>query len=151
MTLAEYETAAMSTAVFPDYAATLYPLLGLIGEVGELSDAVEAVGERVGVLAPGERSEFIEIAAEAGAQAKALRDRSPDDDEELRRFVEIAAKLTPTEAETKRIRSELSDCLWMIAALARRFGGLELVAAENLAKLRGRAERGTLRGSGDDR
>lgn len=50
------------------------------------------------------------------------------------------------------ILKELGDVLWYCAALARDMNlKLEDVAAANIAKLKGRAERGTLSGSGDDR
>lgn len=47
---------------------------------------------------------------------------------------------------------ELGDTLWYLAAVARNWGlTLEEVATTNLEKLRGRKERGTLGGSGDNR
>ena len=50
------------------------------------------------------------------------------------------------------IASELGDCLWYIAALARDIN-IDLcdIALENLAKLNKRKEDGTLKGSGDNR
>ena len=50
------------------------------------------------------------------------------------------------------IAKELGDVLWYLANIADDLGvSLEDVAAENLKKLSSRAERGTLRGSGDNR
>jgi NTP pyrophosphatase (non-canonical NTP hydrolase) len=50
------------------------------------------------------------------------------------------------------ISHELGDVLWYLAQLATELGvSLEWIAAENLAKLAGRAARGTIGGSGDDR
>lgn len=47
---------------------------------------------------------------------------------------------------------ELGDVLWYAAAVARELGvSLEDVARGNLAKLRARAERGTIHGQGDER
>ncbi|AEV16150.1 hypothetical protein TCCBUS3UF1_11050 [Thermus sp. CCB_US3_UF1] len=47
---------------------------------------------------------------------------------------------------------ELGDVLWYLAQVATDLGvGLEEVAERNLAKLRARAQRGTLGGSGDYR
>lgn len=50
------------------------------------------------------------------------------------------------------IKKELGDVLWYIARLCTEFNlSLEDVANANLQKLSGRAERGTIKGSGDDR
>ena len=50
------------------------------------------------------------------------------------------------------IASELGDCLWYIAVLARDMNvDLEEIAQNNLSKLRDRKERGCLQGNGDAR
>lgn len=47
---------------------------------------------------------------------------------------------------------ELGDCLWYLSAIANDLGlSLGHVATENLRKLRDRADRGVLGGSGDNR
>lgn len=53
---------------------------------------------------------------------------------------------------TNKLAAELGDVLWYVAAVASELG-LELgdIAAANLEKLQGRAQRGTLGGSGEDR
>jgi NTP pyrophosphatase (non-canonical NTP hydrolase) len=51
-----------------------------------------------------------------------------------------------------RLESELGDVLWYVAAVASELSmPLDDVAAANLAKLTGRAERGTIKGSGENR
>lgn len=50
------------------------------------------------------------------------------------------------------IAHELGDVLWYVAQCATELNlTLGEVAEENIAKLKGRAERGTIRGAGDDR
>ena len=50
------------------------------------------------------------------------------------------------------LAAELGDVLWYVSAIADNLGfKLEYIAEANLNKLRTRAEKGTLRGSGDDR
>ena len=57
-----------------------------------------------------------------------------------------------TKLDTKNLTKELGDILWYIAVLAYDLGiELDDIATINLEKLRGRKERGTLSGSGDDR
>ncbi len=52
----------------------------------------------------------------------------------------------------RAIAKELGDVLWYVAMLAYELGlDLEKVAKENLKKLKGRKERGTLHGEGDER
>ena len=52
----------------------------------------------------------------------------------------------------EKFKGELGDVLWYLAVASHRLGlTLEEIAASNLAKLAGRKEKGTLRGSGDNR
>ncbi|MCB9882389.1 MAG: nucleoside triphosphate pyrophosphohydrolase family protein [Planctomycetes bacterium] len=56
------------------------------------------------------------------------------------------------ELPREALLAELGDCLWYLAMLATECdGSLDEVARENLAKLASRAERGRIRGDGDDR
>lgn len=51
-----------------------------------------------------------------------------------------------------QIASELGDVLWYVAMTANQLGyPLEVIATWNLNKLAGRADNGTLQGSGDNR
>ena len=53
---------------------------------------------------------------------------------------------------TVAVMDELGDVLWFISELARTYGfSLEEIAENNIAKLTGRKQRGTLQGSGDTR
>lgn len=54
--------------------------------------------------------------------------------------------------DKKNVTKELGDILWYIAVVAHDLDiALDDIAAVNLEKLRSRKERGTLRGSGDER
>jgi NTP pyrophosphatase (non-canonical NTP hydrolase) len=57
-----------------------------------------------------------------------------------------------TEEKRKAISKELGDQLWYLSQNATECGlSLNDIAEENLAKLEGRKQRGTLQGSGDER
>ncbi len=43
MTLNEYQSKALETAIYPQETAIVYPTLGLTGEAGEVSDKVKKV------------------------------------------------------------------------------------------------------------
>lgn len=57
-----------------------------------------------------------------------------------------------TKGVSECLSKELGDCLWYIANIANDLGfTLEEIASNNLEKLFGRKERGTISGSGDER
>jgi NTP pyrophosphatase (non-canonical NTP hydrolase) len=95
--------------------------------------AIYAEEHRVIYPALGLASEAGEV---AGKIKKVLRDQGGD-------FAKA-----PLEA----IRDELGDVLWYVAVLAADLGlALDEIAAENLAKLSSRKQRGRLSGGGDRR
>ena len=80
------------------------------------------------------------LTGEAGEVAnkvkKIIRDGSDSKDEKL----------------VSEIKAEIGDCLWYIAVLASDFDiKLSDIASANLIKLENRKEKGTIRGSGDQR
>ena len=95
--------------------------------------AIYADRHRVVYPALGLASEAGEV---AGKIKKVLRDQDGDFDR----------------APLAAIRDELGDVLWYVAVLAADLGlSLEEIAADNLAKLEARTERGTIGGAGDQR
>jgi len=127
MNFNDYQVAAVKTAIYPKDARVVYPALGLPGEVGE-------VAEKVAEL------HTLRMAAHAGQVANQAKKIIRDDDGELtpeRRFA---------------IGKEIGGVLWYCAALANDLGlNLDDIAKENIAILTSRAERGTIKGDGDDR
>ena len=85
-------------------------------------------------LALGLTSEAGEV---AGKVKKLIRDGEDKEGFELKKIA---------------ISHEIGDVLWYCAMMAREVGvSLNTIMAENLEKLHGRKERGTLQGSGDNR
>jgi NTP pyrophosphatase (non-canonical NTP hydrolase) len=123
MTFEEYETEAVSTAIYPGQNTALglmYVALKMNGEAGELAEHI----------------------------GKALRD--DDLSEPFERYAVTFNSLTP-ERQTL-IMKEIGDVLWYLAAAAREVGtNLSTIAQGNITKLRDRKERGKLGGSGDNR
>lgn len=108
MTLNEYQSGALTTALYPREYAILYPTLGLNGEAGEVAEKVK----------------------------KTIRDNGGEFSDEFRRAIAM----------------ELGDVMWYAATLANDLGfTLDEIAAINLEKLRSRAHRNCLNGSGDNR
>lgn len=108
MTLNEYQSGALTTALYPREYAIVYPTLGLNGEAGEVAEKVK----------------------------KTIRDNGGEFSDEFRRAIAM----------------ELGDVMWYAATLANDLGfTLDEIAAMNLEKLRSRARRNCLNGSGDNR
>lgn len=108
MTLNEYQKEAMTTATFGAGEKLVYPILGLVGEAGELANKYK----------------------------KVLRDDS--------------GVLSPAVREA--LKAELGDVLWYVAAVAKDLDtSLEIIAEDNIIKLKDRHSRGVVGGSGDNR
>lgn len=70
----------------------------------------------------------------------------------IRGDFENQERLHPFAVAAKGVAKELGDVLWYVSAVSDAWGlDLEDVARGNLEKLRGRQERGTIGGNGDDR
>jgi len=109
MTFEEYQIRSRETAIYPDRGNNfVYPILGLVGEVGEITGKIK----------------------------KVIRDNNGVISEERKQDLVI----------------EIGDALWYISQLATELDiSLENIAEANINKILSRKERGTLRGSGDDR
>jgi hypothetical protein len=164
ITFAAYAEAAVRTAIYPRHYAGIYPAMLYASEVAELRMAVSA-----GFTAEALKSELGDIAWSVAMWA---RDRSaleigplpesdpmryPDIDACLWALVEAQDGLCGTEQRWMRdgkgpFICSLPEILVALATLCDYLGtSLDRVLADNIAKLAGRATRGTLGGSGDDR
>lgn len=89
------------------------------------------------------------LVSEAGEVADKFKKLLRDEQFELP-FDDVAVSMTYE--ERYEVAQELGDVLWYVTALANDLNfSLEEVAEANLRKLEGRAKRGTIRGSGDNR
>lgn len=152
MDLNEYQDRAMDTACYPSYAAVLYSLMGLFGEVGELGDkflnALWPDGEPV----PPEHTEFVEALAWAVEAAekcqvlsKQIRGNTTDlTDEQRAKLCEKITAVVVSDVGDDLI-GEVMDCVWFSTALIEDLGGtLEKAATDNLRKLASRKAKGQI-------
>lgn len=110
MTFDEYQKLAHRTSMDTEIGGStiLYPVLGLLGEAGEIANKVK----------------------------KIFRDKAGELDD----------------SDREMLLGELGDCGWYLAESCTQLGvSLDDVMMGNLQKLVGRAERGAIGGSGDDR
>lgn len=129
MHLNEYQQRASKTSIYPD-------------EIKRMLEPIEHHGDIYGMLMGLFRLNYVAggLAGEAGEFAnkvkKLIRDNAG--------FV--------YDHETRELAKELGGTLWYISQAAKEIGwNLEDIAALNLMQLADRAERGKIKGSGDDR
>lgn len=159
LTFYDYSFQQAGFAKYADSVGIVYPLLGLLSEVGELSEkllkyAEEAYSEnnesetaRILVYALRHMSQVADI---INREDKRVRDTAIDDiDTAYCGALNFALKVN---SDTLPIMKEMGDCLWMISDISKHLNvDLGLVAQMNLDKLNGRVASNTISGSGDDR
>jgi NTP pyrophosphatase (non-canonical NTP hydrolase) len=155
LTFDQYQARAYEFAVYSETHSVAYPLLGLVGEVGELVEQfLKLVDLPPGFTLPLLLRDVKRVCLEAGLLAKRLRDQGGFANGEEDGVVARAVALGVAENEDgwKALRKEGGDVTWFLAALCSDLGmGLGRAAEENLAKLRDRKNRGVIGGSGNDR
>lgn len=133
----EYQEAAGLTAMYPGRGGKMGESLSRL--VGVLPDAVvESVKPLIKMI--GLSYCICGIAGESGEVA-----------EKVKKMIRDKGGVI-TNDDRDAIKKELGDVLWYVSALAYEFDiPLGEVAQANIDKLRGRKERGTLHGNGDNR
>lgn len=167
LTLDNYQRLAATTAQYPCEAAGVYPALGLCGEAGEFAEKFqkalfpEGPPKEWDAVSCAIRDVYraLGLAAAAGKECERVKKVVRDKTGVLPvgvlanlqgRFLAVLADEN-TDGGADLV-AELADSGWYYAVLARDLGQqLSDVARGNLAKLAGRAARGTLHGSGDNR
>jgi hypothetical protein len=129
MTLDGFQKACLKTAIYPGRGTTAGLLYSTVKGAGEAGEFPEKLGKAM------RDDAFIEI----------LPNPNPDG-----KTVVLIGELT--EERRLAMAKEIFDDLWYQCARARDLGySLSDIATLGLNKLRDRAERGMLKGSGDDR
>lgn len=159
----EYQELALTTAKYPEYAKTLYPLLGLAGETHEVFEKL------LSVMFPGglpsgwdqitEKNKqlwhVVHEVASVGKKSELLKKVIRDKNGELPDgcFNAVAEQFkTITDEQRQDLKKEMGDIMWYVAVLSHDLGvDLEDVMKTNLVKLKLRAEVGKIHGSGDNR
>jgi NTP pyrophosphatase (non-canonical NTP hydrolase) len=154
MEMNDYQDAAIKTAVYPDHAKVIYPMLAICEEAGEILEKCVRECNFDNNVGFGETFRaFIEAAKICGGLAKRIRKNNNEHVAELTKKLDKEMNIySLTSDKLPDISKECGDLLWELSALVT---GLDLklndVAKENLDKTKGRHERGTLEGSGDNR
>lgn len=161
--LNNFQTRCRSTAVYPDKVSIIYPILGLIGETGEVAEKT-----RDYLFPKGCPKDYDDLAMflkqvyhtlddaatfgiSAGKLSKILRDKN----NELNPYFLDAIKHKVdqfTDEQKKNLVKEHADCVWFIMTGIQDLGSKFSEAAQNLLdKLQKRKVEGKLGGEGDNR
>jgi NTP pyrophosphatase (non-canonical NTP hydrolase) len=150
MQLNEYQDAASATAIYPNRGKNvIYPLLGLIGEVGEVVRKIQTAIDLGEIQLTSPIASIIlrilDVASANGETAELLKKSIRGE------VVECIAECT-VRTDKSAIEKELGDVLWYESQLAQELGiSLDHVGVGNITKLKDRLERGVVHGSGDNR
>jgi NTP pyrophosphatase (non-canonical NTP hydrolase) len=151
MRVQEYQEKAAGSAQYPEYALVLYPLLGLIGEAGELAAKFYDGMWPYGLGVPdGEEPfqdallAFVTVARRCETLKKQIRGGTANlDDAQKKRLKEQVQYVLS--AERDQLEGEAGDCAWYLSAIIGDMNGnLEDVLATNLEKLAKRKATGTI-------
>lgn len=173
MTFSEYQVEARKTAIYPEIKSTVvYPILGLVGEVGELIESY--LRKPIGVDPTGDEK-FKTLVKEMGdvcwyvsaiADELGLKDLSPQEDLDFQTQLTLSpaniAERTKkvfrdkngvfSDEDKEYIKQSLELVLGAIEEMGNDVGvHMDDILGVNIAKLASRKERGVIKGSGDER
>lgn len=138
--LDNYQRFALKSAIYPGKGTPLGLLYVSLKGCGETGEFAEHVGKAM------RDDNLIPVQEHVGPVAEHV------DDSRGERSLVAALSGTLTPERREKLILEIGDDLWYLAAKCQELGiTLGEAAIRNLQKLSSRSERGTLRGSGDDR
>lgn len=138
------------TSTYPNSGHNvLYPLLGLISEVGEVVEKLWESALYTEIKYDGTAREMAALLASMitlGETASYLKKQQRDHNEN------VSSTTIDSDANLLYIIKELGDCQWYLEALSQELRSTgERDREINVEKLTGRLEHGTVKGNGDDR
>lgn len=163
LTFKKYQELAATTAIYPRKAAVLYPVLGFLGEAGEMAEkALKGIFHDGKPQGWDERNAWLRslyvtlenlIAAAKSCEVlkKLIRDKTAE--LPLGVLDEIEARvLTMTDEQREGFLKEVADGFWYSSAICGDINdSMARIAQGNLDKLFARKAKGCLGGSGDTR
>lgn len=174
LTLDEYQAEARATAIYP--GSLLYPALGLAGEIGEFIEAVtedsdnpeKEAGDIMWYIANVAHDAGLKLSECAGIAGFPRGKIVWSVDELFDSLPILCGKICEnvkkafrdnggelTDERRNNVRKLLGELIRALSAICYNMlyeqANLEAVASDNLAKLKDRAERGKLKGDGNDR
>lgn len=154
MDLNEYQSKTSNTAIYPNRGKNyLYPLLGLLGEIGELIEKLGVTIDQTNI--DESNTSFYKWGVFKNIDDLQLPLLKCNETKKLIRDKRIGTKTLFHSSDEKikeEIKQELGDVLWYVSELATEFGlSLDEIAEYNISKLQDRKERNILTGSGDKR
>jgi len=162
LTCNAYQTQCYSTAIYPEAAKVIYPILGLLGEVGEVAEKMRDYLFPCKLKDWDDTSNFLKeiyhtlddlarLGISAGKTSKKVRDKNKElPIEYIQALKERVDQLTVD--QKFNLGKETGDIVWFISTF---LGDMNLtlgdIAQQNLDKLQKRKEEGKLSGDGDNR
>ena len=159
----DYQTFTNSIAIYDTNQGIGYTALGLVGEVGEYADKIEAIADYSNKTKHYKRhpndeewesknetllelTSILKQAKEVGAKAEKLK-------KEIRSGTKFLPPIVLYSAEERdEVAKELGDVLWYVAQAAKMIKmTLSAIVSLNVKKLIRRNKKGLIHGNGDNR